>query len=108
MPTIIRPWNPDSEAVDTSGLDPSPPNPRTSVPPEQDIVPLISTIEPVASNPAPKPTPLFRCQICHTTFLTETGLVAHHDFLSIHPLNALRFQMRFRRQVRSTELPESR
>ena len=78
MPTMIRPWNPDSEAVDTGGHDPTPPNPGSSVQPEQDLESPVPNTELVASNPAPKPTPLFRCQACHTTFLTEIGLIVHH------------------------------
>ena len=30
-------------------------------------------------------TPLFKCLACHTTFLTETGLITHHQK---HPKHA--------------------
>ena len=44
----------------------------------RDLAPHAPNFELADSTAAPKPTPLFRCQACHTTFLTETGLIAHH------------------------------
>ena len=78
MPTMIRPWNTGSEALDSGSHDRPPPNPSSPEQAELDPEPCVTNPEIVASIPAPKPTPLLRCHACNTTFLTEIGLIAHH------------------------------
>ena len=82
MPPIIRPLPASRPTTGSGGADlldaqadgvhPTPPKDPQSVPMEIDDTTDKSTA-------AIRLTQLFKCHACHTTFLTETGLTAHHQ-----------------------------
>ena len=82
MPTMMRPLQANRPSTGSGTADKNAAPTDDALPPPQSAlqsVPMEVDADTDGTGHVARSTPLFKCLACHTTFLTETGLVVHHQ-----------------------------
>ena len=82
MPTMMRPLQANRPSTGSGTADKNAAPTDDTLPPPQSAlqsVPMEVDADTDGIGHVARSTPLFKCLACHTTFLTETGLVTHHQ-----------------------------